>query len=288
MIRRNVTFFAVATIVFSMPSLVSAQTGTNATGGATSVDQGSALQSAIGQGISQQAGITQQGVQSINTLNAAEGGFVGGTQGFVGGVDGGQGGQQTIQSARGGGGAGGGGRGGQAQRGNFGSSTQRRVIRPRVKIGFNFPTATPKVNNSLRGQFSKLNTRTRGRFSNVRFNVDEKGLVTVTGNVDNLESKQVAIAYIRLEPGVRKIKNEIKIGPATESASTTPGSTGNSIDDLPSANTPLNPPSNPVAPTPANQPLTPEPEVVPPAPEVIPIPQANQLPQANVPPLIIR
>ena len=313
-VRQLLTGFAFLSALASAPALGqtngtgtgSANASTNgqsAIGGATSVDQGSALEATINQNASQTRGGTQDGVQAVSTLNNAGGGFVGGSGGFIGGL--GTGGQGNFNA----GGRGGGGGGGRIQNTNQGQG-QRRIVRPRIRIAFDFPTAVPRVKRSLTTQFSRLNARRDSRFEGIDFDINEKGLVTITGNVKDLETKQVAEAYIRLEPGVRKIKSEIKISASAGANAEAPAA--NQPAETPAANQPLATPSanSPQRPNQSTRRTTPDqsatvrtlrsrpsettriPAAVRPNPRtsinVTPLRQANELPQANIPPRIIR
>jgi len=165
----------------------------------------------------QQVGGSQLG----GTNTATQGGFVGrddNTGRFVGDQRG------TPQQSQGGGGRqfgnrGGGNRatgrafgdGGQfGGRGNQGSA--RRIVRPRQEIAFTYRRPeTSQINSSLRIRFQQISLR-QPALRSVLVVLDEQGAATLTGQVNSAETMRLAAIMVRLEPGVRSIKNELIVG----------------------------------------------------------------------------
>ena len=129
--------------------------------------------------------------------------------GNTGATNTGRGGQATRQFGGGAGGRGGArGTGGGARGGGQVQST-RRVIRPVLRIAFTYPTPAPRVESSLNRQFDRVSVRLKNRFRYLALKVGDKGVVTLTGQVQSDNDKKLAAAYVRLEPGVRKIENNL-------------------------------------------------------------------------------
>jgi hypothetical protein len=127
-----------------------------------------------------------------------------------GGATSGRGGQSTRQF--GGGGRGGAGRGtGGGARGGGQVQSPRRVIRPVLRIAFDYPQATAKVESSLNRGFDHISARLQNRFQFLSLKASDKGVVTLTGQVQSVNDKKLAAAYVRLEPGVRKIENNLTV-----------------------------------------------------------------------------
>lgn len=156
----------------------------------------------------------QSGGGNVGGAGAA-GGFVGRgatNNGFVGR---GNAGGQTQQSqqrnnlsqfGRNRGAAGGNNRGG----GNRGAGS-RRTIRPRLRIAFQYPKlAVAEVTASLTGRFERVASRRPG-LTGVRLQAGAEGEVTLRGAVDSAETRKLAEIMARMQPGVRKVKNELSI-----------------------------------------------------------------------------
>ncbi|MDB4614139.1 BON domain-containing protein [bacterium] len=133
---------------------------------------------------------------------------------FGGGGNTGGGGNVTRQFGN----AGGGGRGGGTGGGGMVESA-RRVIRPVYRIAFTYPIARAGVENSLNGQFDRVSIRLNNRFKGLGLTTDKKGVVTLSGRVTSESDKKLAAAYARLEPGVRKIENNLVVSPSQSPSS---------------------------------------------------------------------
>ncbi len=140
-------------------------------------------------------------------------GFVGGSQNegrFIGSQFSGQ--QQQVGGGRnvfGGGGRGGGGRFTMPNQSSRNSATKR--VRPRHRISFAFESRSQaKIQTSLDVRFSLLLTK-RPEFKNVTIAVGKPGELTLSGNVPSSTVKRIATAMVRMEPGVRRVTNQLSV-----------------------------------------------------------------------------
>ena len=90
-----------------------------------------------------------------------------------------------------------------------------REVRTVLRIGFNFPTASAAQQT---GSLASANSLSLSRFSqhrpelagvNVRLNGD--GIAVLTGSLPTIESSRLAANLMRIQPGVRKIDNQIAV-----------------------------------------------------------------------------
>ncbi len=147
-----------------------------------------------------------------------QGGFVGrsDTAGrFVGNVMAGQQGVQgTNVGGFGGGGRGqfGGRGGGFNPQGNFNRTNQnRRTIRPQLRIGFEVtPIPAADVESNLATQMQRLET-SRPELDGIEVQVGADRVAVLRGQVASEEDKKLAAMYVRLEPGVRDVRNELTV-----------------------------------------------------------------------------
>lgn len=146
-----------------------------------------------------------------------QGGFVGRSDNAGRFVGQGQAGQQAGLGARGLGqlgGRGGGQNGNGNQNNNFGGNNANqspRRVRPQLKVAFNTrPVPTTAIATSLQQRFSG-ETLTAGTLRGVQFQMSDEGVVTLSGSVASQDAKSLAAAMVRLEPGVRKVVNELSV-----------------------------------------------------------------------------
>jgi osmotically-inducible protein OsmY len=94
--------------------------------------------------------------------------------------------------------------------GGQGGRAQNRVVRPRQRIAFEYsaPQGT-QITSSLGKQLKNIVSR-RPALANVEID-SQGGEVVLRGNVDTSEQARLAEALVRLEPGVRAIRNELVI-----------------------------------------------------------------------------
>lgn len=131
----------------------------------------------------------------------------------------GQAGQQTSLGTRGLGQMGGNrGRNGSGTGNNSGnngnannSNQSQRRVRPQLKIAFpTNPVPVTAVATSLQKRLS-TETLTAGTLRNVQLDMSDEGIVRLSGSVATEDAKSLAAAMVRLEPGVRKVVNEIAV-----------------------------------------------------------------------------
>lgn len=194
--------------------------GTGAAGGGTG---GTARTGAGGAGGGQGGGGVAQGFDSGSivdasafsnaeafgaTVNQGQGGFVGRNDSsgrFVGNTQ--AGGQAAFQqtpnfgnrSAA----------SGQSNRGSTSSTRNLNVVRPVLRIAFTHPTiGAGKASDSLKSQIERI--KNNERFTDIGIAIDDKATVTLTGEVETSHEAKLLALIARMEPGVRKVKNEIR------------------------------------------------------------------------------
>jgi len=104
----------------------------------------------------------------------------------------------------------------QSQTGTQGQTTGTpREIRTTMSIGFSFPTATAAQTS---GRLSRANsvslirfTASRPEFSGISVAMTSQGVAVLTGSTLSTESKRLAANLIRLQPGVRKVDNQVAV-----------------------------------------------------------------------------
>lgn len=181
------------------------QTGTGTTG--TGTDG-----STIGQGATTGVGQTS-GQTVLDSTAIGNNTFTGRTtnQGFVGNTQVGQ--QQAnlnafnqmfqgMQRA-----------GGQGNRGAGQTNTERFQMRPTLRVGFEYAPTTATASVTSPKFVSRFNgiTARRPQLAGVNISSDYEGRVVLRGSVANEDSKSLAAALLRLEPGVREVVNELTV-----------------------------------------------------------------------------
>ena len=181
-----------------------------------------------GSGTGNRTGSTAGGVQQpqFNQFGSVgnaigQGSFVGRSDNsgrFVGQT---QAGQQNAQGGMGLGRMGGGGRNGNGNNNNnngnnFGGGgnqqAQQRRVRPQLKVAFPTPSVpTDSIATTLQQRLVTHETLTAGSLKNVNLSMEEGGIVTLRGEVASQDAKSLAAAMVRLEPGVRKVVNELTV-----------------------------------------------------------------------------
>ena len=147
---------------------------------------------------------------AVSTLgsNAAQS-FVGSntTQGFIGGATGNTNQQRTNRQF-------------QALQNNNQQQTQQatgtpRSIKTTLRVGFAFPSA-PQLANS--GRMANANVPSMNRFipqrpelAGINVNVNPSGVAVLTGSASSEETSRLAANLMRIQPGVRKIDNQLVV-----------------------------------------------------------------------------
>ena len=105
---------------------------------------------------------------------------------------------------------------GGSGRGNSNQAPAERFqIRPTLRVGFDHTpiTATASVSSPRFEQRFTGITERRPQLAGVNISSDYEGRVVLRGTVASEDSKKLAAALLRLEPGVRDIVNEITVEP---------------------------------------------------------------------------
>ena len=147
--------------------------------------------------------------ESTATSNAAES-FIGAnaTQGFVGGArqaTNQQGSDRQFQAIQ----------NNQSQQSTSQQTGTPREIRSTLRVGFAFPTASQ---SQMTGRLADANVASLNRFTPIRpelvgidVEMSSGGVAILTGSATTLETSRLAANLIRLQPGVRKVKNQIVV-----------------------------------------------------------------------------
>ena len=93
-----------------------------------------------------------------------------------------------------------------------GATGQTRLkIRPVHRVAFTYsPRGTARIGASLNLQFTKLAQR-HPRFQGLTLALNGSNEVVIRGTVKTESTRKLAAAMARLEPGIRKVKNEIVV-----------------------------------------------------------------------------
>ncbi|MBM4076465.1 MAG: BON domain-containing protein, partial [Planctomycetes bacterium] len=91
------------------------------------------------------------------------------------------------------------------------NSSQTPLVRPRQAVGFDFPRNRPSaVQSHLETRLAKQSKRHAG-LSSVTVVVDDQGNVILQGTVKSPADRKLAENLIYLEPGIKKVRNELTI-----------------------------------------------------------------------------
>ncbi len=89
-------------------------------------------------------------------------------------------------------------------------ANQRRAIRPQQKVAFDVPRRSEtEIRSTLQTRFDGLSEQPALR--GVTIHLDTDGVATLSGSVETASAKQLAANFVRLEPGVRKVVNELTV-----------------------------------------------------------------------------
>ena len=232
--KTPIRYFAATVFLLTLPSVANAQlSGTGGTGGTGGFGSGTTGGTTGGFGTTTGTGGTTGGFGSTsgtgstatgaggataaggtapaaNTLgsNAAQN-FIGSnaTQGFIGGATGNNNQQRTNRQF-------------QALQNNNQQQTQQatgtpRSIKTTLRVGFVFPSAPQLL---VAGRIANANVASMGRFvpqrpelNGIDVDLQSNGLAVLTGAVPNEETRRLAANLMRLQPGVRKIENQLVV-----------------------------------------------------------------------------
>lgn len=91
-----------------------------------------------------------------------------------------------------------------------GQEDSRRSIRPQQKVSFDVPKIPyEELNTTLNSRFERVTRQPALR--NVTVDLDADGVVVLRGEVTTPSQKQLAANMVRLEPGVKKVRNELTL-----------------------------------------------------------------------------
>jgi len=100
--------------------------------------------------------------------------------------------------------------------GRFGSTTTSLgTFRPQQRIAFHYSPPSPKaVTTTIQVRLDRITSATQ-RLRGLNVQVGQKGQVTLIGQVESEATRKLAENLIRLEPGVRSIRNELTVQPGS-------------------------------------------------------------------------
>lgn len=97
--------------------------------------------------------------------------------------------------------------------GNFGQNSMqaKRTIQPQHRVAFSYPLPTTA---NVSGKLEKIlapHPKAKVQVRNLNIVSGEEGLVTLRGEVESEEYKQLAGMMVQFEPGVRRVQNELVV-----------------------------------------------------------------------------
>lgn len=93
---------------------------------------------------------------------------------------------------------------------NQNAQDSRRAIRPQQKVMFETPEYSPtELKTTLDSRFERLTRQSALR--GVTVELDAEGVVVLRGSVATAAQRQLAANMVRLEPGVKKVRNELTL-----------------------------------------------------------------------------
>lgn len=198
-------------------ALTSGTTNTQAAAAAATSGFGGANRSGVGgnaQGLSQNSRTAGTGAADLGQSTLSQGNqnaFIGGRnqqQGFIGGnqrTGQQQNNRQQQQNNR----QGGNNDNNQNNQGQR-NQDQRRAIRPQYKVTFDLPQKpVADVRSTLQPRFDSLSQTPSLR--GVAYDLDAEGVVVLRGTVETPAQKRLAENVVKLEPGVKKVRNELTL-----------------------------------------------------------------------------
>ena len=213
--------FATAIVLISLASTARAQTNANTGTGQNPTGGSSTGGSSTGGSSTGQGGVTGSGLsgtssfagvvpgESTATSNATDT-FIGSTAttGFVGGASQAntqQGTNRQFQAIQ----------NNQSQQSTSQQSGTAREVRTTLRVGFTFPTASQA---HVSGRLANANIASLRRFSPIRpelagieVALNSNGTAVLTGSALNVETRRLAANLMRLQPGIRKVDNQIVV-----------------------------------------------------------------------------
>lgn len=86
----------------------------------------------------------------------------------------------------------------------------KRAIRPQLRVAFDeLPRPTTEIRSTLQPRFDSLSQTPALR--GVAYELDAEGIVVLRGTVDTPSQRRLAENVVRLEPGVKRVRNELTL-----------------------------------------------------------------------------
>lgn len=103
--------------------------------------------------------------------------------------------------------------------GGGGNANQAPLVRPRQRVAFDYPTPVAgTIQTTLEARLTKVSLKSPG-LKSVMLAIEDKGEVVLRGQVNSAAEAKLAENLLRLEPGVRTVRNELTYpaaAPATD------------------------------------------------------------------------
>ncbi len=97
---------------------------------------------------------------------------------------------------------------------NAGSLEVGRMYPPRLEVDFRqFPTYAAAPVAYREKQVARMNRQIQSRFGETVSAVDRENVIHLRGTVESERQKQVLELYVKMEPGIREIRNELTVQP---------------------------------------------------------------------------
>jgi len=103
----------------------------------------------------------------------------------------------------------------------FGGTSTSKTIRPALVLGFTpLPRPAPVIDQNVTRRLEMLTARvdrladTRPDFASVSFNVSGDGVAVLQGSVPTESASRLAANLLRMEPGIRKVQNNLTVAQA--------------------------------------------------------------------------
>ncbi len=95
----------------------------------------------------------------------------------------------------------------------LGASASRIRFRPQQRIAFRYQAPQPgQLAATVRLRLEKLQQRGTP-LQGLKISADAQGTVVLQGRVESEEARRLAVALIRLEPGVRRVEDRLEVSP---------------------------------------------------------------------------
>ncbi len=97
---------------------------------------------------------------------------------------------------------------------NAGSLEIGRMYPPRLEVDFRqFPTYAAAPPEYREKQVAKMNKLIQTRFGKTVSAIDRENVIHLRGTVESERQKRVLELYVKMEPGIREVRNELTVQP---------------------------------------------------------------------------